>query len=221
MNIHTVTPTQARLAQERRERQARILMAASNRDQIEEAKQAAREEAERERAARRHRASEAERKATARHKNLIDSWKLMVSLAEQYQRLIDVSKVSKLQAHRFLATQVQRRLVVTERAYLVETVCAEVAAKYGFSLSDMKSEKRGPLLLLQARYEFWWRSWRETGLSMQAISRIACKDRTTIIHGVQRYTAMQEEVKTGKPAYAIWQARLTRPDMIILEAGTL
>jgi hypothetical protein len=219
MNIHMVTPTQARLAQERREREARALMAAAQKREREAVEHTAREEAARARADRLLRASEAARRSTARHKNLIESWKLMVSLAEQNQRLIDVSKISKQQARRFLAAQVERRFIVNDRAQMAETICAEVAAKYGYATEDMKSEKRGPLLLLQARYEFWWRAWRETGLPMGVIANIARKDRTTVIHGVGRYRAMQEEVKGGAPAFPIWQGRFTRPDMIIMEAA--
>jgi hypothetical protein len=185
MNLHVVTPTQAALAQARKEREARIKAAAWRAVETDKpsvriilvsdvAKRAAErariaaEEEERGRAWRQIKAAKAKEKWRA-------SWRYMVQLADEKQRRATV--------------------------YSGKQILEQTAAKYGMTVEDLKSAKR-TRAYCQPRFEFYWRARRETSLSLPQIGRLAGgRDHTTVLHGVRKYEALRRFMRTGEYPY--------------------
>jgi chromosomal replication initiation ATPase DnaA len=195
MNVHVVTPTQAALAQARKEREARIKEAAAK--AVQTPKQASRfilvSDAAK-RAAERARliAEEEERsrkwreiKAAKEKDRWRASWRYMVQLADEKQRRATV--------------------------YSGKQILEQTAAKYGMTVDDLKSAKR-TRAYCQPRFEFYWRARRETSLSLPQIGRISGgRDHTTVLHGVRKYEALRRFMRTGEYPY-----KLTAFNLVVL-----
>lgn len=203
MNVHTVTPTQLRIYEERKARERRMKDAAARAKHVEapQSKIIYVDEAAKRAAARaRIEAIYAERRkqwqeirAARAKERWRASWRYMVQIADEKQR---------------------ENAVITLREILEQT-----AKKYGLTVNDLKSARRTRGALMQARFEFCWRCKRETLSSFPQIGRVlGGRDHTTIIHSVRKYDAMRHEVRTGERAYS----QKTRnaefiPDLIITD----
>ena len=76
-----------------------------------------------------------------------------------------------------------------------EIIIHETCAKYRVSKEELKSGSRVSLLV-QARFEVFWRMKRETHLTLPTIGRlVGGKDHTTVLHGVRRYEEIRAYVR--------------------------
>jgi len=204
MNLHVVTPTQAALAQARKEREARIKAAAAK--AVQTPKQASRfilvSDAAK-RAAERARliAEEEERsrkwreiKAAKEKDRWRASWRFMVKLADEKAR----------------------RVIAYSGAEILE----QTAAKYGFAVSELRS-RRSTRKYCQPRFEFFWRCRRETKLSLSQIGRLTGgHDHTTVCHGLKQYEALRRFKLTGEPPYkAAYNNAVIYFDLIITDGA--
>jgi hypothetical protein len=204
MNVHVVTPTQAALAQARKEREARIKEAAAK--AVQTPKQASRfilvSDAAK-RAAERARliAEEEERsrkwreiKAAKEKERWRASWRYMVQLADEKAR----------------------RAVV----YSGKKILEQTAAKYGFTVEELKTGKR-TRAYCQPHFEFYWRCRRETKLSLSQIGRLlGGRDHTTVVHGVKKYEALRRFMLTGVYPYKATALNVVLyPDLIITDGA--
>ena len=79
----------------------------------------------------------------------------------------------------------------------LNTIVAEVCAKYGVSWRELISQRRWKPLV-HARHEVYWRCITETSASYSRVGRFMNRDHTTIMHGVkvhgQRIAVMGERL---------------------------
>jgi chromosomal replication initiation ATPase DnaA len=195
MNLHVPTPTQAALAQARKEREARI-KAAAQMATVRQAMQDAQALADARKALELQRRLEkelAKRKEAWRR-----SWRYMVQLAANRDR-------NRARHLSFKERQELHRNVETPSIAFAE-IMEQTARKYAFegiTVDEMKSARRTRGALMQARFEAAWRGKRETPLSLPQIGRLlGGRDHTTILHAVRKYDAMRKEVLTGEKAYS-------------------
>jgi hypothetical protein len=205
MNLHVaMTPTQQRLYEERKAREARIAAAARRAKEVEAPKpvarvilvsEAAKQAAERARVI----AEEEERsrkwreiKAVKEKERWRASWRFMVKLADEKAK----------------------RVVAYSGAQILE----QTAAKYGFDVSELRT-RRSTRKYCQPRFEFFWRCRHETKLSLSQIGRLTGgHDHTTVLHGVKQYEALRRFMLTGEPPYrAAYNNAVIYYDLIITE----
>jgi chromosomal replication initiation ATPase DnaA len=213
MNLHVPTPTQAALAQARKEREARI-KAAARIVQMRESCAAPQE------TRRVIPVAEIQQEISAREKNEARrrkemwrvSWVKMVELAEFSQKKIMETLRQKAVE---TAYELERLRLPT-----VKDIISEVAEKYGVTANDILSERR-TRNLAQPRFEVCWRARRETRLSLPQIGRsIGGRDHTTVLNGIRRYDAMRREIALGRPAYSIKTLNsFFNPDLIITDGA--
>jgi len=83
------------------------------------------------------------------------------------------------------------------QASAVGRIMKEISVKYGVTINDLKSVRRTggrPV----ARFELYWRLYRETRFSMPQIGdHCGGKDHTSILYGIRKYEHLQA-VKAGK-----------------------
>jgi hypothetical protein len=81
----------------------------------------------------------------------------------------------------------------------VARICHETAERYGVTVADLKSARRGERLV-RARQEAMWRARHETSHSLPAIGRfLGGKDHTTVIYGIRKHDQRIAFVKSQAP----------------------
>lgn len=69
----------------------------------------------------------------------------------------------------------------------VADICRETAERYGVTVQELKSARRGHRLVC-ARQEAMWRARHETPHSLPAIGRfLGGKDHTTVMYGIRKH----------------------------------
>jgi hypothetical protein len=203
MNLHvSMTPTQAKLYQERKAREARLKAAAQkpiatqqpNRKIIDVSAAAkVKAEFERQRAAEdeRRRKWYAVKEAKAKERWQA-SWRYMIRLAEQ--KNWDDAVIS------------------------MREIMDQTADKYSCTILDLKSARR-TRKYTQARFECYWRARRETALSLPQIGRLmGGRDHTTVLHGCKKYEKLRRFVLFGEHPYKGTAGNaILIPDLIITE----
>jgi chromosomal replication initiation ATPase DnaA len=214
MNLHVPTPTQAALAQARKDREARIKAAA----RIVQLRESCTVPQETRRAVQVQEAvqqeiSARERNEARRRKEMWRaSWVKMVELAEYSQ-----AKIMEILRRKAVETAYELERL---RLPTVKDIILEVAEKYGVTANDILSDRRSRNLA-QPRFEVCWRARNETRLSMPQIGRsIGGRDHTTVLNAIRRYEAMRREIAIGKPAYSIkTRNSFFNPDLIITDGA--
>lgn len=69
---------------------------------------------------------------------------------------------------------------------LVRTILQEVAAKHGFTYSELTSDRRSRKIAY-ARQEVMWRASKETRASLPMIASILNRDHTTVLYGIRKH----------------------------------
>ena len=88
----------------------------------------------------------------------------------------------------------------SESCKLIKEIMAEVAVKYNFNISHLKSHRRARKLVL-ARQEVYWRAYTETSRSLDEIGRVVGnKHHTTILSGIRNYRRIRRVVAGLEPA---------------------
>jgi hypothetical protein len=221
MNVHVqMTPTQAKLYQERKAREARIAQAAIRaKDKAQEGRSQASwselnrhmiaERAKREREAKeaQERAERAERDLAKKHESWRASWRYMIQIAAQR---------SYEQFRQTFADVPEPQISFAD--ILEQTV--KKYAGHGVTIQLLKSNRRTRGAVMQARFECCWRAREETGLSLPQIGQmLGGRDHTTILHSVRMYQRYREQMQGGPQVYPIGKAfcGLILPDLIITE----
>jgi hypothetical protein len=221
MNLHvSMTPTQAKLYQERKAREARIAQAAIRaKDKAQEGRSQASwselnrhmiaERAKREREAKetQERAERAERDLAKKHEAWRASWRYMIQLAAQR---------SYEQFRQTFADVPEPQISFAD--ILEQTV--KKYAVHGVTIQLLKSNRRTRGAVMQARFECCWRAREETGLSLPQIGQmLGGRDHTTILHSVRMYQRYREQMQGGPQVYPTGKAfcGLILPDLIITE----
>jgi hypothetical protein len=228
MNLHVMTPTQAKLYQERKAREARIAQAAIRaKDKAQEgSSQASWSELNRhmiaERARREREAKEAQERAERAECDLAKrkaqwraSWNYMIQLATDKARR-QAAHLSYIQRQKLFADVPEPEITGAE---ILEQTVKKYAA-HGVTINAMKSPRRTRGALIQARFEFYWRCREETGLSLPQIGRmLGGKDHTTVLHGVRMYERYREQMRGGPQVYpdAARFCGIVIPELVITE----
>ena len=77
-------------------------------------------------------------------------------------------------------------------------ICNEVAAKHGYPVDELFSERRSRPVVI-ARQEAMWRCKRETPFSLPSIGRfMGGRDHTTVMHGIRRHEERMAKEATAK-----------------------
>lgn len=79
----------------------------------------------------------------------------------------------------------------TDKKRTKKQILEEVSAEYGFAISDIKSARRWPALVL-VRHICLWRMRKETKESLPSIGRFMRLDHTSVLHAVRRIDGMIE-----------------------------
>jgi F0F1-type ATP synthase membrane subunit b/b' len=229
MNLHVaMTPTQARLYEERKAREARIAAAARRAKEMkQEAKSEAawsdlrkyvisiKAKAEREAQEAKERAEKAEREIAKRKAQWRASWNYMIQLATDKARR-QAAHLSYIQRQKLFADVPEPEITGAE---ILEQTVKKYAA-HGVTINSMKSPRRTRGALIQARFEFYWRCREETGLSLPQIGRmVGGKDHTTVLHGVRMYQKFREQMRGGPQVYpdAARFCGIVIPELVITE----
>lgn len=72
----------------------------------------------------------------------------------------------------------------------IREIADQVAQKHGVTVLEMRSIRRAPHLV-DARYEAFWRCYRETDKSLPQIgAAFGGRDHTTVMHGIKKFERM-------------------------------
>jgi hypothetical protein len=221
MNLHvSMTPTQQRLYQERKAREARIAAAAIRaKDKAQEGRSQAswselnrnmiaeRARRERETKEAQDRAEKAERELAKKREAWRASWRYMIQLAaqrsyEQFRQTFEEVPEPEISFADILEQ--------TARKY----------AKHGVTANLIRSNRRTRGAVMQARFEACWRAREETGLSLPLIGKLlGGRDHTTILHSVRMYERFRDQLRGGPTVYPTGKSfcGLIIPELIITE----
>ena len=147
----------AQLHAEHKARQARIYGSVKTNAAVSEAKRIKEKQDEEREAIRRYR-------KTARYKAWVQSWKFMVQLAQRCETYSKNKVISTRSIKAFVVRQYVVNRNVQAETDKVDSIILETAKKYGTTLSEIISDKRYAGVMMQARYECFWRAAKETHL---------------------------------------------------------
>ena len=95
------------------------------------------------------------------------------------------NEVKQRRAKEILAQTAHR--AASRPSHPVRLIVAEVAARCGVTIADIRSTRRAREIV-EARHEVFWRCRHETSHSLPAIARLTGNfDHTTVLYGIRRY----------------------------------
>lgn len=77
-------------------------------------------------------------------------------------------------------------------------IAEEVCIKHGVNMNDLISHRR-EANIVKARYEAFWRCYRETSMSLPQIGHRFDRDHTTVLHGLRKYRKMLDAIPSKQP----------------------